>query len=288
MVGGVDDTYHENTIVTFDVVNGAVLSVFVPSNGAGINSNIFDGFYSHANTLYTIGKETNADGHAAYNYDLSQNLATGNFGSLDFRLGSSAKSLNDLTWYSVEEYTSWTKKFVIMGGHVKHSYGTAADYYVPIYRVIDYAYDNAASSEIASVVLDANSGSDTFDGRRGLTKLKTQRGSTSSKIETYTCDERIDKSSGSTNNDWQTYFYKIKSAVTSFFGTRTEVESAEKETFQFFNGESAAVCLDIMIGASKNVYYLVQMVRQSSPQHYEAYVVDFGFDNKPDWLTPRS
>jgi len=70
-VDDVTDTSQENYFVTFEKVTGIVKTVTITSVGSGFNNNIFDGFFSPFNSVYTIGKEADgATGQSIYNYGL--------------------------------------------------------------------------------------------------------------------------------------------------------------------------------------------------------------------------
>jgi len=79
LLGDSTDPYLENFLITFDL-SGKVLAASTSSKGAGNNANIFDGFFSAAGTVYTIGKEADDVGSATYLYDLAQDLTAGNNG----------------------------------------------------------------------------------------------------------------------------------------------------------------------------------------------------------------
>jgi len=125
-------------------------------------------------------------------------LAAGDYGVVKFRLTNRQVNRANLSWYTVEYFNDNPNRgnLVILGGHTWYDYGGGTNYYVPIFRVIDYDYQSIADSEVARYIEKARDGTETLAGRRGFTKVKTRNSATLTKIVTYACDERIDKASG--------------------------------------------------------------------------------------------
>ena len=125
-------------------------------------------------------------------------MAAGDYGAVKFRLTNRMVDRKNLSWYTVEYFDENSNRpnLVILGGHTRYNYGGATNYYVPIFRIIDYDYQTIALSEVARYIEKARDGTEAFAGRRGFTKMKTRNAVKSEWIVSYACDERIDKTSG--------------------------------------------------------------------------------------------
>jgi len=83
-----------------------------------------------------------------------------------------------------------------MGGHIKYN-----GRYAPIYRIVEYDYKTEDLSEVVSVVSTQRPGTETYAGRRGFTKIGSRSSTNGDRIHSFACDERIEKSFGSSVGD---------------------------------------------------------------------------------------